>query len=253
LPEFVHTGPDKKRYVREMFDDISPRYDFLNHLLSFGIDFYWRRRLVSELPDNLPAPLLDVATGTGDVGIAVKHRRPEVLVVGLDYAYRMTRLCRAKIEKRRLTDFVVLQGDGEALPFPDRSFAALTIAFGFRNIGHYSQALVEFHRVLIPGGRLLILEFGEPNSRLFGTLYRFYFRRILPWIGAWFSRSDAYRYLPESVAHFPEQKELLTMLLTAGFAQVTITDLTLGVVQLIHAVRSPANSNHEFHQTPERL
>jgi len=189
VPEFVHSGPDKKQYVREMFDDISPRYDFLNHLLSFGVDYYWRRKLVNALPSDLSRPVLDVATGTGDVGIAIKKRHSNVVVVGLDYAFRMTCLCQSKIQSRKVEGFVVLQGDGEVLPFPDNRFSALTIAFGFRNIGHYRRALAEFHRVLIPGGKLLILEFAEPTSKTLGTLYRFYFKHILPRIGALFSRS----------------------------------------------------------------
>ncbi len=237
MSEFIHSGPDKKQYVREMFDDISPRYDFLNHLLSFGVDYYWRRRLVNALPADLSRPVLDVAAGTGDVGIAIKKRHPNVVVVGLDYAFRMTCLCQTKVRSRGLEDFFVLQGDGEALPFPDHRFSALTIAFGFRNIGHYSRALAEFHRVLVPGGKLLILEFAEPTSKTLGALYRFYFKRILPRIGALFSRSDAYRYLPESVEHFPPRAELTALMRTAGFNEVSIENLTFGTVTLATGVK----------------
>jgi len=235
LSEFQHQGDAKKQFVQEMFDDISPRYDFLNHFLSFGIDIYWRHRLIRSIPDPKGFPILDVATGTGDVGIAIKRYYPSARVIGLDYAYRMTTRCLEKIDERRISDFEVLQGDGEKLPFPNASMAALTISFGFRNIGHYDEALREFHRILIPGGSLHILEFAEPEAPIFGPVYAFYFHRILPRIGALFSRSDAYRYLPESVEHFPPRPQLRSMLADSGFEEVRIRNLTFGTVTLITA------------------
>ncbi len=216
-----------------MFDDISPRYDFLNHFLSFGIDFYWRRQLVSALPDQMEFPILDVATGTGDVGILVQKLYPESTVVGLDYSYQMAHHCRLKAAN--CPAFYVVQGDGEMLPFADNSFSALTISFGFRNIGHYEKALSEFCRVLIPGGRLLILEFAQPKSRLFAPVFRWYFHSVLPRLGALFSRADAYRYLPESVEEFPSREELTGLLHRTGFQNISISDLTGGTVTLVKA------------------
>lgn len=218
-----------------MFDDISPRYDFLNHFLSFGVDWYWRRRLVKALPGTLKAPVLDVATGTGDVGFAVRKHHPESTVVGLDYAYGMTRLCHEKINRRQVNEFSVVQGDGEQLPFATHTFSALTISFGFRNIGYYEKALAEFFRVLEPGGRLLILEFATPASRIFSAFYRGYFHTVLPKIAGLFSRSDAYRYLPESVDHFPVRTELESLLSNAGYEKTAIHNLTLGIVTLVSA------------------
>lgn len=238
MPEFLHTGSDKKRFVRGMFDDIAQRYDFLNHFLSFGIDFYWRNRLVNALPKELSKPVLDVATGTGDVGILISKKRPESVVIGLDYAYKMTRLCAQKISRKNVNNFSVLQGDGENLPFANHSFSAITIAFGFRNIGHYREALTEFNRVLVDGGRLLILEFAEPESWLFRKLYNFYFRRILPLIGSIFSKSYAYRYLPESVENFPSRIDLCEMLSASDFKNVGIRNFTFGAVTLIQATKA---------------
>lgn len=224
-----------------MFDDISGRYDLLNHVLSFGIDLYWRFRLIRSLPNPGDHPILDVATGTGDVGLVLKKRFPSTTVIGLDYAYQMTRRCLTKIRAREISGFFVVQGDGERLPFPDQKMAALTISFGFRNIGHYELALTEFFRVLIPGGSLRILEFAEPEAPVIGPLYGFYFHHILPRIGALFSRSDAYRYLPESVDHFPARPALRALLNEAGFENISIRNLTFGTVTLISANRPHGN------------
>ncbi len=235
MPEFTHSGEEKKQYVRKMFDDISGRYDFLNHLLSFGLDFHWRKKLVASLPHNAKKPILDVATGTGDVGFEIKKQRPETTVIGLDYSDKMVDVCKEKIVKRGVDGFTAIQGDGENLPFGESEFSALTIAFGFRNIGHYDKALLEFCRVLDQNGSLRILEFAEPTSKVFGAIYRLYFHKILPRIGALFSRSDAYRYLPESVEHFPSRIDLNTMLGQAGFKEITIKNMTFGTVTLISA------------------
>ncbi|NQV38294.1 MAG: bifunctional demethylmenaquinone methyltransferase/2-methoxy-6-polyprenyl-1,4-benzoquinol methylase UbiE [Candidatus Marinimicrobia bacterium] len=235
MTEFIHSGKEKKNYVQNMFDEISPRYDFLNHLLSFGLDFYWRRRLVSALPVLMDKPVLDVATGTGDVGVLIQKVHPKSTVYGLDYSFQMTRHCLEKTKAKKCPAFYVLQGDGELLPFPDQSFSAITISFGFRNIGHYDNALQEFSRVLVPGGSLLILEFALPQSKIFAALYRWYFHVILPRLAAFFSRADAYRYLPESVGEFPSRSKLETLVLKNGFKHVSIKNMTFGTVTLIQA------------------
>jgi len=233
MAEFIHSGKDKKAYVQDMFNDISGRYDFLNHLLSFGMDYFWRRKVVRSLPKDLSGSVLDVATGTGDLGLSIKKKFPDIHLVGLDYAFKMVVLAKAKVAKKGYKNVSMIQGDGEALPFKKDVFSVLTIGFGFRNIGHYDKALLEFFRVVKPGGSIYILEFSESKSKIFGFLYRIYFKHILPRIGALFSRSDAYRYLPESVEHFPSRGKMREMLSEAGFENVIIEDMNFGAVSLI--------------------
>ena len=235
MPEFIHSGGEKKKYVKEMFNDISGRYDFLNHLLSFGMDNIWRWRVVRSLPKDLKGPVLDVATGTGDLGLAIKKKFSHIHLTGLDYAEKMVELAAAKAKERGYSDVEMIQGDGEDLPFEKNTFQILTISFGFRNIGHYDKALSEFHRVVKPGGSIHILEFSESESFLFRSIYKFYFKNILPRIGALFARSDAYRYLPESVEYFPSRAEMTKLLHEAGFENVSIKNMNFGAVTLIQA------------------
>ena len=176
--------------------------------------------------------ILDVATGTGDVVFAFLKKH-DVEIIGLDYAFNMIEIAKAKAEKFGLSDKTLfVQGDGEALPFTDNSFDRLTISFGFRNIGHYDLALKEFKRVLKPGGQLLILEFSEPKSNIFNKIYQFYFKRILPRLGALLSRADAYRYLPESVEYFPPRNEVCHLMVDCGFEKAEVYDLTFGVCSI---------------------
>ena len=235
MNEFLHRGENKKQFVQKMFDDISGRYDFLNHLLSLGIDLYWRRILVDRLSLEDGQNILDVATGTGDVGFAIlKHHN--VKIIGLDYSYNMVHHAQKKaIAKGKPNKFTFVQGDGENLPFEDNSFDALTISYGFRNIGHFEQAMAEFNRVLKPGGICAVLEFQEPRSKIFGKIYQFYFKYILPRIGAFFARSDAYRYLPESVQNFLTREEMLELMQSKGFSNQKLEDLTFGVTSLFTA------------------
>tara|TARA_B100000700_G_scaffold111610_1_gene125653 strand:+ start:233 stop:946 length:714 start_codon:yes stop_codon:yes gene_type:complete len=235
MNEFLHRGENKKQFVQKMFDDISGRYDFLNHLLSLGIDLYWRRILVKRLNLKDGQNVLDVATGTGDVGFAIlKHHN--VKIIGLDYSYNMVHHAQKKaISKGNSDNFTFVQGDGENLPFEDNSFDALTISYGFRNIGHFEQAMAEFNRVLKPGGICAVLEFQEPRSKIFGKIYQFYFKYILPRIGAFFARSDAYRYLPESVQNFLTREEMLELMQSKGFSNQKFEDLTFGVTSLFTA------------------
>lgn len=238
MTEFKHQGAEKKKYVKEMFDDISENYDFLNHLLSFGIDFYWRSRLVKFIQPENSQTILDVATGTGDVGFALLKKNDNINVIGLDYAFNMVKIGLHKARKRNIDNFAFLQGDGEQLPFKDNQFNALTIAYGFRNIGHYDLALKEFYRVLKPNGKLAILEFSTPKSKIFDVLYQWYFKNILPKIAGLFSRSDAYRYLPESVENFPERSEMLKMIKSSGFTNPGCIDLTFGVTSIFHGTKT---------------
>ena len=165
----------KKTRVREMFDSIAPRYDLLNHLLSFGVDRLWRRRMVGVVAAGTPAAILDVAAGTGDVAVALARRLPAARITGIDLSGEMLAVGRGKVARRGLCDRIELvQGDAEQLSFPDGTFDAVTIGFGIRNFGSIEAGLAEAFRVLRPGGRLCILEFSTPRGRCFGPLYRFF-------------------------------------------------------------------------------
>ncbi len=228
MPEFTHHGEDKKKFVQKMFDDISPNYDFLNHFLSLGIDIYWRKKFIRKLNIENGTKVLDVACGTGDVCFEIlKHH--SVSVIGLDLSSNMINLANQKAGKKNQTDISFLHGDAENLPLDSRSVDYLTISYGFRNISNYEAALSEFYRVLKPGGILGILEFSKPKSKLIGSLFKLYFHQILPRIGSLFSRSDAYRYLPESVDFFPTRHDICQKIIYSGFQRAEIHDLTFGI------------------------
>jgi len=228
IPRFKHTGEDKKEFVQKMFDEISPRYDFLNHFLSFGIDIYWRRKLIQNLNIKNRQSVLDVACGTGDVGFEIL-KRFEIQLTNIDISKKMLDIAEKKAQKKNLGNIQFIQGDAEILPLENDSVDCLTIAYGFRNIAHYEKALKEFYRVLKPGGTLGILEFSIPRSRIFGSFFKFYFYHILPCIGSLFSRSDAYHYLPESVDFFPSRDYICQKIIDSGFQRPKIIDLTFGV------------------------
>lgn len=234
MTEFLHRGSDKKSQNRNLFNAIAHRYDFLNHFLSAGIDYSWRRKLAKSLPDQLDGPLLDVATGTGDLAFTILKHRPNTEIIGLDFSANMLAVARHKMMEKGI-EFETVEGDAENLPFDDNKFSALTIAFGFRNIGHFDVALNQFYRVLKPGGELAILEMGHPTVPVLGTMFEFYFHKILPIIGTWISGSEAYRYLPESVTNYPPREELISMVQEAGFEQTQLRNFTGGVVTLLRA------------------
>lgn len=239
MTEFIHRGEEKRRQNQALFNAIAQRYDFLNHFLSLGIDHWWRRQLVYSLPEDFSGSLLDVATGTGDLAFAILKRFPELKLTGLDNTPAMLEQAHRKMVERGI-DFETMIADAEQTPFETDKFSALTIAFGLRNIGNYNEALQEFFRILQPGGRLLILEFNQPESRVFGVLYSFYFHRILPLVGAIISGSKAYHYLPESVDNFSDRFTLRKLIAGAGFSNIKINDLTFSVVTLITA-KKPTN------------
>jgi demethylmenaquinone methyltransferase/2-methoxy-6-polyprenyl-1,4-benzoquinol methylase len=235
------------RQVREMFSRIAPRYDLLNHLLSLRFDVMWRRRLARRFRPLLSRPdirVLDLCCGTGDLtlSLATEIRRAKVAspgkILGGDFAHPM--LVRARDKAGKADGGVsieFLEADALSLPFADQSFDLITTAFGFRNLANYSAGLAEFHRVLKPGGSLAILEFTEPESALFGALYRFYFRNVLPRLGGIVSGSpQAYTYLPGSVARFPKPAELATLMRATGFGEVDAECWTGGIVAL-HTAR----------------
>ena len=225
--------------IANMFDAIAPRYDLLNHLLSAGMDRGWRDRAVDSLtlPDH--ARVLDLCTGTGDLAIATVHRVQTATVVGVDFAGEMLRLGLAKIRDAALQRQIrLIRGDAARIPLPDGSCDAATIGFGIRNVAEPERALAEIARVLKPGGRLAILEFGQPRIPGVRTLYSWYFRYLLPLVGRLVSKhQSAYSYLPASVGTFPPPAEFCRILSATGFSQVRAVPLTFGIVYLFVARR----------------
>ena len=229
--QFKHQGSEKKKYVKQMFNDISSQYDTFNLLSSFGIDRYWRYNLIKKLKLSSNNALLDIATGTGDVAFSA-YKKYNVEVTGLDIADNMIALAQKKSYKYNTNKINFLVGDAENLPFSNNSFDAITISFGFRNLGAYDVALSEFYRVLKPGGRLAILEFSQSNSRWFSPIFKFYFNKVVPKIGAFLSRKDAFLYLPESVDYFLKRDDLVKLMKQSEFDDVSFYDYTFGVATI---------------------
>jgi len=232
----VGQAPGKTAQVEAMFDEIAPRYDLLNHVLSFGIDVGWRRAAVRLLAAALPGRrprLLDVATGTGDLALALLKLDPEE-IVGVDLSEPMLAVGREKVAARGETGRIPLvQGDAAALPFPDDSFDGATVAFGVRNFENLREGLAGIRRVLRPGAPLVVLEFSHPRAFPVRQVYTWYSRHVLPRVGRAVSRSQAaYDYLPQSVAVFPDSEAFLSEMRAAGFSNVVEKRLTFGVASL---------------------
>jgi demethylmenaquinone methyltransferase/2-methoxy-6-polyprenyl-1,4-benzoquinol methylase len=219
--------------IRAMFDQISPRYDFLNHLLSLNSDVLWRRRAAALCEGA--KKVLDVCSGTGDMAIEI-HRRWGAEVVGSDFSYRMLEIGRLKAARKSISDRVRFQqADTLRLPYRDGTFDASTVAFGIRNVADPSRGIQEMARVVRTGGRVVILEFTLPGNALLRKGYLMYFGNVLPRVGRMIARSeiDAYKYLPDSVARWPQPEELQAMMERAGLRDVTF-DLVFGGVAAIH-------------------
>ena len=229
-----NTDQTKKEEVREMFDNIAPKYDLLNHTLSMSIDRVWRRRVVGEVRRAKPGRILDVATGTGDLAIAMARRIRDVQVLGVDLSEQMLAVARRKIEARGLDGRIVLdRGDAERLAVADASVDVATVAFGVRNFGDLGAGLRELARTIKPGGKVVILEFSRPRNRVFRALYEFYSYKILPRIGGLVSRDKrAYEYLPASVGEFPAPEEFMAMMARAGFRNCRARSQSFGVAQI---------------------
>lgn len=217
-----------------MFGAIAPRYDFLNRLLSLGIDRRWRRVAVGMIRCCERGRVLDVATGTGDVALAIAARTPAgVRIDGIDFCAEMVAIGREKVAASPHAGRIELSvAPCEEIPFPDNTFDSVTIAFGIRNVVDRARGLAEMHRILRPGGRAVILEFSTPVFPPFRALYHWYFLKVLPAIGGLFSQKSAYQYLPDSVLDFPSREAFKGLMAGAGFRNTTHRDLTFGIATI---------------------
>ena len=226
--------------VQQMFNSIAPRYDLLNHILSMNIDRLWWWRTARRFRSILAKPeasILDICCGTGDMTLALLQRRPREArpILAADFSHSMLVRGAAKFQKRNT---IAIEADALHLPLPANSLNLITTAFGFRNLANYEAGLREFHRVLASGGELGILDFSEPGG-VVGKLYAFYFRRILPAIGARLSgMGSAYAYLPASVERFPPPREMLALMRSVGFAQVSWTPYSFGIAGLYRGIKA---------------
>lgn len=213
-----------------MFNNIAPRYDFLNHFLSLGIDKIWRKKAINKLKDIAPEYILDVATGTADLAIEAFRLNPKK-IIGIDISIQMLEIGELKIRNNKLECVIELQkGDSENMSFPDNTFDAVTVAFGVRNFENLDKGLSEIYRVIKPNGRLVVLEFSKPGKFPVKQVYSFYFKSLLPFIGKIISKDkSAYTYLPESVMQFPEKHEFLNKLEVVGFKQCSYQSLSFGI------------------------
>jgi demethylmenaquinone methyltransferase / 2-methoxy-6-polyprenyl-1,4-benzoquinol methylase len=235
---YKEENTSKKEQVARMFDNISRRYDFLNHFLSLGIDRGWRKKAINLLRPLKPRQLLDVATGTGDFALQALELNPEK-ITGVDISDGMLQVGRKKIQDRNVADKIVLQlADSENLPFEENKFDAVTVGFGVRNFEHLERGLEEIFRVLKPGGMAVILEFSRPRKFPFKQGYNFYFKFILPKIGRIVSSDKtAYTYLPESVEAFPDGEDFLRILRDVGFKQTQCKSLTFGISSIYTGIK----------------
>ncbi len=225
--------------IRNLFNNIAPTYDLLNHLLSLGRDFYWRKKAVQELK-GLEGWILDMATGTGDVAIEIIHQNGDHgKVFGLDFSESMIKRARRKVLGKGLSQKIALSlGDALSLPFRDNTFHASIVAFGLRNIVEKEQALSEIVRVIKKGGKVIILEFTFPNKGLMRKIYPIYFQRVLPRVGGFVSGDQgAYAYLPESVSHFASVGKYEEIMRKVGLENVSSQSLTGGVASVISGIK----------------
>ena len=225
----------KKQEVAEMFNNISHRYDFLNHFLSMGIDRIWRKKAIRILKPDAPKLLLDIATGTGDFAIAALKLNPDK-VIGLDISTGMLEKGREKLKKRHLDQKVELrEGDSENIPFPDNTFDGITVGFGVRNFENLEKGLKEMLRVLKPGKTAVILEFSKPAKFPVKQLFGFYSRRIIPFFGRKISKDNAaYKYLPDSVEAFPEGMAFVTIMEKCGYKDIRTKKVSGGIATIYY-------------------
>ncbi len=225
---------EKKKQVKLMFDNIAGRYDFLNHFLSFGLDFYWRKKALKLTGLNSQSILLDVACGTGDVAIQAKKMGVQK-IYGADFSHNMLKLFDKKSE---WIDGKLVQMVAENIPFKNESFTNITVAFGVRNFYDIQEGFNSFYRILKPNGKATVIEFRMPSNKIIKSIYRFYFKNILPVLGGIISGDKAaYTYLPDSVEEFDEKVNLEKLLANSGFKEIKKYNFTFQTVQVLIAVR----------------
>lgn len=228
-----NTDQTKKEEVTRMFDNISARYDFLNHFLSLGIDHLWRRRAVKELVAFKPQRILDLATGTGDFAISLLKLKPKQ-IIGMDISSGMLSVGKQKMISKKVEHIIDMQlGDSENMPFEDGFFDAITVGFGVRNFENLEKGLLEMLRVTREGGKIIILEFSKPKRFPIKQMFGFYSKIIIPFLGKRISKDEkAYAYLPESVAAFPEGKTMTDLLTNLGYQNVVALPLSGGIATI---------------------
>ncbi len=229
-----NTEKDKKQEVREMFDNIAPTYDRLNHILSFSIDRLWRRRVVRIVRRLRPERIMDLATGTGDLAIKMAQRIPKARIMGVDLSENMLEVAAAKVRRLGLDDHIALyQGDAEALDVADGVLDVVTVAFGVRNFADVEKGLSEIWRSLRSGGHIVILEFSTPRNFLVRKAYKFYSERIMKPVGGMVSKDrQAYDYLPDSIAEFSSPEQVLALMERVGFRECHRRSQSFGIAQI---------------------
>lgn len=249
MTQFAHdnikpfsTEGSKKEQVSEMFDHIAPRYDFMNRILSGGIDHSWRRKAIKKFKKDNPQFILDVATGTADMAIMAAKILAPKKITGIDISKKMLETGRKKIEKEELgTKIELVGGDGETINFPANSFDGVMVAFGVRNFEHLEKGLTEILRVMKPGAQLIVLEFSKPKIPGVKALYNLYMGIIAPQIAKWFNQSKkAYQYLNESAKAFPDRQQFAEILKQTGYSDTGWKPLSLGIC-CIYSGRKPKN------------
>lgn len=225
--------------VRNMFSEIAPSYDRMNHLLSMNVDRYWRWRAVRLLAPNTQDPILDVCTGTGDLAFAFhKYTQGKVPVIGSDFCYPMLEIGKQKGNQFK-RDVEFIEADAQELPFASDHFQIVSAAFGLRNVADTKRGLAEMTRVCKPGGKVAVLEFSHPRRQPIKLAYSWYFKNVLPRIGQWMARnnSSAYNYLPDSVGEFPAYEALTDIMVSAGLKSATFHPLTFGIATLYIGIK----------------
>lgn len=238
IKPYDESALSKKKQVEQMFDNISPKYDLLNRVLSMGIDIQWRKDVIKMIQAAQPKTILDIATGTGDLAIMM-GKKTTAQITGLDLSAGMLEVGRKKVEQEGLSSRIeMIQGDSESLPFDDNSFDCVTVSFGVRNFEHLEQGLAEIYRILKPGGTFVILEFSYPTTFPMKQLYTFYSKNILPAIGKLVSKDQsAYTYLPDSVRAFPHGEEMKNILKNVKFTQPIDKKLTFGIASIYKSIK----------------
>jgi demethylmenaquinone methyltransferase/2-methoxy-6-polyprenyl-1,4-benzoquinol methylase len=235
---YKESSLSKKEQVTQMFDKVSSNYDFLNRLLTFGIDISWRKKVVKFVQNHQAKRILDIATGTGDLAIMLAKINPEK-VIGLDISEGMLEVGKKKVDRLNLNDKIeMILGDSEKLPFEDQFFDAITVGFGLRNFENLEQGLKEIYRVLRPKGTFVVLETSQPNKFPIKQGFTFYSKYIIPTVGKLFSKDkNAYQYLPESAAAFPYGDSFNNILLKTGFNTSKVYPQTFGIATIYQAIK----------------